>query len=166
MYLKAKIIDMRIIKNDSLGNKVWEYQGETLEQTDSAVLIKAHFNRSDLEFNGIILKEGDSFLELYPVNRWFNIYQIQDKEDGALKGWYCNVTRPPRISSDLIVYDDLALDLLVYPDRKLLVLDEDEFSDLALSEEDVRSAQDGLRQLQNIFSRPVPFNMRDYRDFL
>jgi len=156
---------MRIIKNDSLGNKVWEYDGEILEQTASAVLVKALFNRSDLLFNGISLRAGDSFLELYPFDQWFNIYEIHDKEDDLVKGWYCNVTRPPKISEDQISYEDLALDLLVYPDRKMLVLDQDEFSDLNLSSAEMLCAENGLHQLQNIFSQPEAFQMQLYKDY-
>ena len=156
---------MRIIKNDNFGNKVWEYEGEILEQTASAVLIKAHFNRSDFLFNGIFLREGDCFLELYPFDRWFNIYEIHDKDDDSLKGWYCNVTRPAQVAEDHISYDDLALDLLVYPDRKMLLLDEDEFSDLTLNSTETMRAKEGLHQLQNIFSRPDAFQMRTYKDF-
>ena len=157
---------MRVIKNDSLGNKVWEYSAVIQEQTESAVLLRAHFNRDDLLFNGILFNKGDIFLELYPLNRWFNIYQIHDKKDNTIKGWYCNVTRPPKITSDQIAYDDLALDLLVYPDRKMLVLDEDEFSDLSLSSKEIGQAQAGLLQLQDIYSRSDPFDMHTYMGFI
>jgi hypothetical protein len=157
---------MRIIKNDHFGNNVWEYGGEILEQTASALLFKAHFNRSDLLFNGISLREGDIFLELYPLEKWFNIFEIHDKEDDSVKGWYCNVTRPAQIAEDQISYDDLALDLLVYPDRKMLLLDEDEFSELSLSTTEITHAKNGLHQLQNIFSRPDAFLMSRYKDFI
>lgn len=157
---------MRIIKNDYLGNNVWEYGGEILEQTTSAFLIQAYFNRSDLFFNGISLREGDCFLELYPLNKWFNIFEIHDKDDNSLKGWYCNVTRPAQIAEDQISYDDLALDLLVYPDRKMLLLDEDEFLELSLSSTETKHAENGLHQLQNIFSRPEAFLISRYKDFI
>jgi len=157
---------MRIIKNDHLGKKVWEYEGEILERTPTALLFKARFNRSNLLFNDILLREGDCFLELYPFEKWFNIYEIHDKDDASIKGWYCNVTRPVKVAEGLISYDDLALDLLVYPDRRILLLDEDEFSELLLSREEETHAKNALRQLKNIFSQPEAFRMDSYKDFI
>ena len=157
---------MQIIKNDHSGENVWEYAGRVIERTHSAILFEAHFNRTDLLFNGVILREGDRFLELYPFGMWFNIFEIHDKDDDAIKVWYCNVTRPAQITEDQISYDDLALDLLVYPDRKMLVLDEDEFSNLTLTQSETLQARAGLEQLRSIFSQPEAFQMSDYKKFI
>lgn len=157
---------MRIIKNDHLGNPVWEYDSEIIEKTPSALLLEANFNRSDLMFNGVFLREGDRFLELYPTGRWFNIFEIHDKDNDKIKGWYCNITRPARFGEEKISYDDLALDLLVYPDRKILVLDEDEFKSLSLDPAEILNAREGLDQLKEIFMRPQAFLIRNYKQFI
>ena len=157
---------MRIIKNDCLGNSVWEYDGKIIEQTASALLLEAKFNRSDLIFNGVFLREGDRFLELYPIGKWFNVYELHDKDNDEIKGWYCNITRPVRFDDEKISYDDLALDLLVYPDRKILVLDEDEFRSLSLNPIETLNAKKGLEQLKEMFSRPEAFLMRNYKRFI
>ena len=156
---------MRIIKNDQSGKKVWEYQGKIVEQTAYAVLVKAHFNRSDLMFNRVLFREGDCFLELYPFGKWFNIYEIHDKDSDLVKGWYCNVTRPAQVSEQQISYDDLALDLLVYPNRKMLVLDEDEFLSLSLNSADMKQAKNAIIELKEIFSQSKAFQMCAYKDF-
>jgi len=157
---------MRIIKNDHLGNSVWEYDGKIIEQTASSLLLEANFNRSELMFNGIFLREGDCFLELYPIGKWFNIFEIHDKDNDEIKGWYCNITRPVRFNDENVFYDDLALDLLVYPDRKMLVLDEDEFRSLSLDPIETLNAKKGLEQLKEMFSQPEAFLMRNYRRFI
>ena len=157
---------MRIIKNDHLGNSVWEYDGKIIEQTASAFLFEANFNRSDLMFNGIFLREGDRFLELYPIGKWFNIFEIHDKDNDEIKGWYCNIARPVQFNDEKIFYDDLALDLLVYPDRKILILDEDEFRSLSLDPIETLNAKRGLEQLQEMFSRPETFLIRNYKRFI
>jgi hypothetical protein len=41
----------------------------------------------------MLLKQRDRFLELYLFDRYFNIYEIYDRDTGILKGWYCNITR-------------------------------------------------------------------------
>ena len=157
---------MRIIKKDHLGNSVWEYDGKIIEHTTSAILLEARFNRSDMMFNGVLLKKGDRFLELYPMRKWFNIYEIHDKDHDEIKGWYCNITRPVRLSDEEISYDDLALDLLVYPDRKMRILDEDEFILLSLNSTDALNAKMGLKQLKEIFSQPEMFLMQNYKRFI
>jgi len=164
--LKERNEEMRIIKNDHLGNSVWEYEGKVIEQTVSALLLEARFNRSDLVFNGIFLREGDRFLELYPIEKWFNIFEIHDKDNDEIKGWYCNISRPAQSDTEKIFYDDLALDLLVYPNRKILVLDEDEFKSLSLDQIETLNAKKGLEQLKEIFSRPEAFIMRDFKQFI
>ena len=151
-----------IIKNNHLGHEVWRYDGKVIKQTPEAILIEAFFNRPDLPFHEIVLKEGDRFIELYPFAKWFNIYQVHDREDGTLKAWYCNVTRPVRMADGIIAYDDLALDLLVYPDRRQLVLDEDEFLDLHLDEVEKIQARNGLQELQKLFAQPEGIDIWSY----
>lgn len=152
--------NMTIIKNNHLSKEVWRYPGRLLAQSEKGLLFEAFFNRSDLDFNGVLLKEKDRFLELYLFEKFFNIYQIYDRDSGLLKAWYCNVTRPIQVLDDHISYDDLALDLLVFPDGRQLVLDEDEFADLALPENLSNQALAGLRELQALFRQHNPMDVR------
>jgi hypothetical protein len=148
-----------IIKNDHIGNEVWRYPGDVLEWTDNGLIAEAFFNRSDLEFNGLLLKEKDRFLELYLYDRWFNIYEIFDRDTHGLKAWYCNITRPVRLEAGNLYYNDLALDLLVFPDGHRLVLDEDEFLQMNLSELDSQHARDGLKELEILFDQKYPVDV-------
>jgi len=157
---------MKIVKNDHTGKPVWEYDGDCIERTEHALLFEARFNRSDLQFNGVLLREGDRFLELYPFGKWFNIYEIHDRDSDAIKAWYCNVTRPVVIGDDTVAYDDLALDLFAYPDGTYRVLDEDEFSQIVISEQDRAGALSGLKELEAIFSGEESFSMDCYQDFI
>jgi hypothetical protein len=150
-----------IIKNNHLGEEVWRYAGKIIAETTKGIIAEAYFNRSDLAFNGIMLKEGDRFLELYLFGKWFNIYEIYDRDSGLLKAWYCNITRPVRMTDHTIHYDDLALDLLVLPDLRQLALDEDEFTALDLNKTDQQDARSALKELQNLFSQKEEINIRD-----
>lgn len=153
--------DVTIIKNNHLGEEVWRYAGKIIAETTKGIIAEAYFNRSDLAFNGIMLKEGDRFLELYLFGKWFNIYEIYDRDSGLLKAWYCNITRPVRMTDHTIHYDDLALDLLVLPDLRQLALDEDEFTALDLNKTDQQDARSALKELQNLFSQKEEINIRD-----
>jgi len=152
--------NITIVKNNHLGEEVWRYPGQLIAQSARGYLFEAHFNRSDFNFNGMLLKHNDRFLELYLLEKFFNIYQIYDRDDGHLKGWYCNVTKPVSVADGFIRYDDLALDLLVFPDGRQLVLDEDEFAELDLPSELQEQARAGLRELQSLFAENPDLDVR------
>ena len=152
-----------IIKTDPDGQETWRYQGSVLERKDHNILVEAFFNRQDLVFHGVEMRENDRFLERYYEDRWYNIFELHDRDDERLKGWYCNVTKPAVFSPGKITYADLALDLLVYPDGRYLVLDQDEFDGLDISTATRQQARDALRQLielaeQNLLSKAIKPN--------
>jgi len=151
--------EITIIKCNHHSEETWRYTGKLLKQGPSGVVIEAKFNRPDLPFHGILLKENDRFIEAYPFEKWFNVYEIHDRDTNMLKAWYCNVTRPVRISNHEISYDDLALDLLVYPDGQKLSLDFDDFRNLDLEDKDQENALKGLEELQQIFTNNPQFDI-------
>lgn len=144
--------DLWVIKRNVEGEETWRYPARVLHRKPGAVLIEAYFNRPDTPFHGILLGQGDRFLEAYYSDRWYNLFEIHDRLDDSLKGWYCNVTLPAEIGEPTISYIDLALDLLVYPDGKQLVLDEDEFAELAITPQVRCQAQDALQALRGLFT--------------
>ena len=143
-------------KRDERGTVTWEYTGEVLERGEDFVRLEARFNRADTPFQGIVLKQGDRFVETFYTNRWYNIFEIHDRDDDALKGWYCNVGLPAVWDApDAISYIDLALDLWVKPDGEQTVLDEDEFAALALDEVTRTRARDALAELRARFKTKI-----------
>lgn len=142
-----------MIKRNPQGIETWRYSGHVLERGTNFVRLEAPFNRDDLPFHGIVLGRGDRFVETFYTDRWYNMIEMHDRLSGELKGWYCNVTCPAEIGNEEVSYIDLALDLLVYPDGRQLVLDEDEFALLELSAEDTRAAWQALRELEQHFQR-------------
>jgi uncharacterized protein len=144
-----------VIKRNPAGQEIWRYNGKVLAYGEQWVRLEAFFNRDDLPFHGLIFGRGDRFVETFYSDRWYNIFEMHGRDNDALKGWYCNVTRPAVIEDGSISYIDLALDLLVYPDRTQLVLDEDEFLELCLEPQTAQTARMALRELQAIFARPV-----------
>ncbi|HEY9086718.1 MAG TPA: DUF402 domain-containing protein [Anaerolineaceae bacterium] len=148
-----------VIKLNLRGEEKWRYTADVLVRQPEAVLIQALFDRDYGDLHGISLNRGDRFVEAYYAERWYNIFEIYDRADGHLKGWYCNVTMPAQISAGEIRYVDLALDLLVYPDGRQLVLDEDEFAALDAPEEVCLGAYRGLEELQALFRDQKTFRV-------
>ena len=149
-----------VIKRNIAGQETWRYSGQVLKRTSNAVILEALFNADDTAFMGIELKRGDRFVELFYSDRWYNIFQIHDRDDDALKGWYCNICQPAIFESeDCLSFIDLALDLWVSPSGSQMVLDEDEFAALAMDEAMRVKALVALDELKETFNNSKPFSI-------
>jgi hypothetical protein len=149
-----------VIKRNITGQETWRYSGQILKRTSHAVILEARFNADDKPIMGIELKRGDRFVELYYSDRWYNIFQIHDRDDDALKGWYCNICQPAIFESeDCLSFIDLALDLWVSPSGTQTVLDEDEFAVLAMDEAMKVKALDALDELKATFNKAEAFSI-------
>jgi predicted RNA-binding protein associated with RNAse of E/G family len=144
-------MEYTVIKLDHEGNETWRYKGQLLKRSSSSLTIEAFFDRSEIDLHGMSLCFGDRFVETYYFDRWYNIFEIHNKDNDQLKGWYCNIGYPVEIQENSISYKDLALDLLVFPDGFQIVLDEDEFNEINLNAVERRNAIDALKKLQTHF---------------
>lgn len=147
---------MKIIKKNHTGETVWAYEGTLINREENSVTIEALFNRDDMPFQEIVLKRNDRFVEIFYTDKWFNIFEIYDRDDGKLKGWYCNITKPAEISEDEIAYSDLILDLWVSANGNQTVLDEDELEELNLDEELKKKIYESLDELKKYFEIKNP----------
>lgn len=125
---------MMVYKLDENGNLVWQYPADVLERRPNYVRLEAFFDRGDVDLGFTTFKRGDRFIEHYFNDRWYNIFAVYDRDDGRLKGWYCNICRPAEIGETAVRCADLALDVWVDPDGRVTVLDEEEFAALKLPE--------------------------------
>ncbi len=147
---------MKILKKNLAEEVTWQYEGTELSRDENSITIEALFNRDDLPFQDIVLKRNDRFVETFYTDKWFNVFEIYDRDDGKLKGWYCNIGKPAVIGKDFISYVDLALDLWVSADGKQTVLDEDELAELNLSVDLKQKVDEGLKELQQLFKQKNP----------
>ena len=147
---------MKILKKNLADEVTWQYEGEELSRDENSITIEALFNRDDMPFQEIVLKRNDRFVETFYTDRWYNIFEIYDRDDGVLKGWYCNITKPAVIDTGSIAYVDLALDLWVSANGKQTVLDEDELEELNLEDELKKKVYKGLDELQKYFNKKNP----------
>jgi len=147
---------IKIQKKNPAGEVVYEYEGDELRRNDSIILLEALFTRDDMPFQDVIFKKGDRFLETFYSDRWYNIFEIYDRDDGQVKGWYCNIGRPAVFEKGVVSYIDLALDLWVSADGRQTVLDEDEFEALELAEDLRAEALKSLEELRVKFLNKKP----------
>ena len=147
---------VKVQKKNPAGEVTYEYEGVLLKQDEHSIVLEALFERADMPFMDIVFKTGDRFVEYYYSDRWYNIFAIHDRQDGKIKGWYCNVGKPAVFEDGIVSYVDLALDLWVSIDGKQTVLDEDEFQELDLNDELRSRAQQGLAELRSLFLNNKP----------
>lgn len=150
--------EITVIKMNVAGLETFRYHGNVLHRDETSLILEANFQLKDLDYHGMPLLKGDRFIETYYTDRWYNVYEIHARGDDHLRGWYCNITYPAVIDNDVVSYVDLALDLLVFPNGRQLVLDEAEFIELALPMEAVFQARQALDELQNSFRNKLAGN--------
>src|SRR5262249_48011710 len=143
-------------KKNLAGEISWSYEGTVLQRESNFVVLEAFFNRPDMPFMDVVFKQNDRFVETFYNDRWYNIFEIYDRDDGQLKGWYCNIGKPAVIEDRVVSYVDLALDLWVSLTGRQTVLDEDEFEQLGLGTEIRTTALDGLEELKLLFKNNQP----------
>ena len=81
-----------------------------------------------------IFRPGDVTAEFFWRDRWWNVIAGYAAGTGDLRGYYCNVAKTPRWHTEpapAIAYTDLDLDLVVFPDGRIELHDEDEFVEYA-----------------------------------
>ena len=147
---------IRVQKKDPAGEIQHEYEGEVLSRDEHSIVLEAYFDRADMPFMDVVFKNGDRFVEYYFSNRGYNIFAIHDREDGNVKGWYCNVGMPAAFENGIVSYVDLALDLWVSTSGEQTVLDEAEFEALNLNDELRSQALHGLAELKELFRNNKP----------
>jgi uncharacterized protein len=143
-----------VIKRNVEGRETWRYSGVVLARGADFVRLEARFNRADLPFQDTVFRENDRFVETFYTDRWYNIFEIHDRDDDHIKGWYCNVGRPVVWdASDTISYVDLALDLWVSTAGWMKFLDWDEYARLRLDTVTRRDVREALYALNALFDK-------------
>lgn len=156
MKTSAAAPRIKIQKKNPAGEVTYKYEGDLIARDENSITLEALFDRADMPFQDVVFKTGDRFVEYYYADRWYNIFAIHDRDDGKVKGWYCNVGMPAIIEDDVVSYVDLALDLWVSVDGQQTVLDEDEFAQLKLDDELSSNALNGLEELKVLFRNNRP----------
>jgi len=156
LELPAPGSQITVLKRDLAGDVTWQYQGRVLQCDPYVIVLEAHFNRPDLPFMDVVFKEGDRFVETFYTDRWYNIFEVFDRDDGRRKGWYCNISKPAVLGPATVSYVDLALDLWVGADGSQSLLDEDEFRRLGLDPDSSAKAWAALEELRSKFKHKDP----------
>ncbi|MBN0047216.1 DUF402 domain-containing protein [Streptomyces actuosus] len=117
------------------------YTAALLADDGTRIAVRAPWTGEGVrDFGFVRFEAGDVFTEYYWRDRWYAVKEVR-AADGALKGWYCDVTRPAVLTAAELVVEDLDLDLWRSADGSdVRRLDEDEFAASGLARSDPEAA--------------------------
>lgn len=147
---RLPLLDVVLVK---AGRTKIRYTGELLTDDGTRLAVRAAWAGSGVrDFGFVRFEPGDVFTEYYWRDRWYAIKEVRSAT-GALKGWYCDITRPAVRSGPELVVEDLDLDLWRSADgMDVRRLDEDEFAESGLAETDPEAARAALAALDELES--------------
>ncbi|MFJ8635280.1 DUF402 domain-containing protein [Streptomyces sp. NPDC093568] len=146
----GRLLDVVLVKG---GRTKIRYAAELLADDGTRVTVRAPWSGDGVrDFGFVRFEPGDVFTEYYWRDRWYAVKEVRTAT-GALKGWYCDVTRPATLSGGELVVEDLDLDLWRSADgTEVLRLDEDEFAESGLAQRDPEAAAAAVAALDELES--------------
>ncbi len=97
-------------------------------QTEELTIAVGRFE-FDVEHSDLgLIKQGTVSFEHFWPDRWYNIFRFHDP-DGSLRNYYCNVAMPFTLDGGTLEFVDLDIDVVVWPDGRVEVLDRDDFEE-------------------------------------
>jgi protein associated with RNAse G/E len=133
-----------------------------LENHGSLLVLVGEFDRAVEHPDLGRIAAGTISYEYYWLDRWYNVFKFHEP-GGSLRNWYCNVSMPPTFADGVLDYVDLDIDILIWPGKEPIILDEEEFIENAnrfsYSRDLIKNAESALEELKNIIrNREFPFS--------
>src|SRR5690554_1624393 len=155
---KGKKIQIHGFKHDGSLHRVWT--NSFVVDDNEAYLVTGNQRTKVIESNGRSWYTKEPALCYFFEDEWFNIITMF-KKDGI--HYYCNVSSPYVYDTEAIKYIDYDLDIRVYPNGRIVILDRKEFENNALkmhySEDIMKIANHAIYELKNwIKEKRPPFD--------
>jgi uncharacterized protein len=149
-----RIVTINSRKYDGHIRRSWK--GGLIHQDKESLILVGTFSE-DINHNDLgHIQKGTVSFEHFWFDRWYNIFRFHEP-DGTLKAHYANITMPPMFENGVIDYVDLDIDVVVWPDGRVVVLDRDDFEKNKVKygypDEVIQSAEDALAELLAIIER-------------
>ena len=153
--------DWTVVKLRPNGAEATRYAGARIDAPEGWIAVRAQWVHGRMDLGYLVFEPDDWLDEFFAIERPYNAFALY-RAAGAFMGWYCNVTHPTAVDGRTITWHDLYVDVIVYPDGRTLVLDEDELAESGLDEHDpalharILNARDELLRLAA--ARAYPFS--------
>jgi protein associated with RNAse G/E len=154
------LIKINSRKFDGKIHRSWK--AELIEETSDLYVFVGVFDFEVKHSKLGVIRRNTISHEYYWKNKWFNIFRFHEP-DGNLRNFYCNINQPPELKNRVLDYIDLDIDVLVWRDFSLEILDLDEFEENIIkyqySTELQRKVHSSLAEILNLVKkRKFPFD--------
>ncbi|HEU0113706.1 MAG TPA: DUF402 domain-containing protein [Thermomicrobiales bacterium] len=161
---------IEVVKRAPLGDVVATYPATAIAAGAPPpwLALAATWTHGLVDLDGLRFAPGDRLIEYFSPRDPYNAFVVF-APDGALRGWYANVTYPAALERRdgqlTLTWHDLYVDLVLLPDGQTTIRDEDELADSHLAGRDpalyraILAARDRLLALAR--RRAFPFADRN-----
>ena len=111
-------------KYDGSLSRSW--QCEVVSRTQHAIVLKGVFDETVNHGDLGTIEQGTVSIEYFSELLWFNVFRFETPR-GELRNYYANICIPAKVGDCNVDYVDLDIDVVVWPDGRVAVLDRDEF---------------------------------------
>lgn len=156
---------LTVVKLRPDGAEATRYPGEVVAATPEGwLVVRAVWTQPAMDLDSLSLMPGDELQEWFSPHHPFNAFAVRSQRSG-LTGWYANVTYPAQLSLDSelprLVWHDLYVDLVGFPDGRYVMRDDDELRDSGLARSDpplhARILAARAEMIERFTRRAVPF---------
>lgn len=159
---KTNIIRINSRKFDGAIHKTWT--AELVEQKNPLLILIGEFEKEIKHSHLGVIGRGTISYEFYWLGGWFNVFRFHEP-DGSLRNFYCNLNMPPQFQNNVLDYVDLDIDVLIWKDFSIEILDLDEFAanskKFNYSKEINERTKEALKTILKLYAtREFPFNIK------
>ena len=124
MQNQNKSVTINSRKFDGTTHKTWT--ANLIEQNDALLTFVGIFENEVNHRQLGLIRRGTVSYEFYWLGGWFNVFRFHES-DGSLRNFYCYINMPPEFKDNVLDYVDLDIDVLVWKDFSIQILDTEEF---------------------------------------
>lgn len=125
MSFSKETVTINSRKFDGSIDKTWK--ANFVKQADSLLVFVGEFEKDVSHSHLGVIRRGTVSREFYWLDGWFNVFQFYEP-DGSFRNFYCNLNVPPTFVNNVLDYVDLDVDVLIWKDFTIEILDLDEFA--------------------------------------
>jgi protein associated with RNAse G/E len=162
MHYSKEFVTINSRKFDGTIHRTWK--ANLIEQQKSLLTFVGEFEKEIKHQHLGLIRRGTISYEFYWLDGWFNVFRFHEI-DGSLRNFYCNLNMPPKFENNILDYVDLDVDVLVWKDFSVEILDMDEFEENSkkfnYSAEIKKKTNESLNKiLELIENRDFPFDIK------
>lgn len=158
----GRIVTINSRKFDGKLHRTWK--ANFVEQRDALLKFVGEFEKEVKHSHLDVIRRGTISHEFYWLDRCYNVFRFHEP-GGDLRNFYCNLNLPPSFDGKILDYVDLDIDVVVWNDFSVQILDLDEFAENSLKysySNDLRSKiKNALDELLGLIERrEFPFDYK------